>query len=54
MEDIQAEENPEQGNEEDGLEQNYALEVTNNVDHQVIFVQPMEAKVNEGEDLEHD
>ena len=54
MEDIQAEENLEEGNEEDVLEQNYDLEVANDVDHQVIFVQPMEAKVNEDEDSEQD
>ena len=59
MEDIQAEENPVQEMEEENpqqgdLEQNYNLEVANDIGHQVIFVQPMEAQANEGEDLERD
>jgi len=52
MEDIQAEEEVEQGDEaqeahDDDLEQNYDLEIVNDVGHQVIFVQQMEAQANE-------
>lgn len=51
MEDIPAEQDAEEQNvQEDVLEQNYDLEVANNVDHKVIFVQPMEDNIDE--DLE--